>query len=211
MQPIQYRGEKKMMILRSSPLSPFGRKVKIAASLIGVRNKIEVVFADTNDPNEILREQNPLGKIPVLILEDGTTLYDSRVIVEYLDWLAGGGALIPADPKLRFNVLTQAARADGLTDAALLLVYEGRFRAPELHVAKWTDHQRGKIDRALTLFAAAPPSGKRDVAHIGLACALGYLDLRFDGHWRETHKDLAEWLTAFEADVPAFAETRPSA
>jgi glutathione S-transferase len=200
-----------MMILRSSPLSPFGRKVKIAASMIGVRDKIEMVFADTNDPNEILRKQNPLGKIPVLILEDGTTLYDSRVILEYLDWLGGGDVLIPADPKQRFPVLTQAARADGLTDAALLLVYENRYREPEHRVAKWTDHQHAKIERALTACAAAPPTGKRDVAHIGLACALGYLDFRFEGRWRDTHKDLVAWLDAFEAEIPAFAETRPSA
>lgn len=198
------------MILRSSPLSPFGRKVKIAASLTGVRDKIEVVFADTSDPTEVLHKQNPLGKIPVLILEDGTTLYDSRVILEYLDWLAGGDVLIPADPKQRFQVLTQAARADGLTDAALLLVYENRYREPEFRVAKWTDHQHAKIERALTACAAAPPAGKRNVAHIGLACALGYLDFRFDGRWREGHKNLVEWLAAFEADVPAYAETRPN-
>lgn len=199
-----------MMILRSSPLSPFGRKVKIAASMIGVRDKIEMVFADTNDPNEILRQQNPLGKIPVLILEDGMTLYDSRVILEYLDWLGGGDVLIPADPKQRFPVLTRAACADGLSEAALLLVYEDRWRAEEQRVAKWKHHQREKIERGLTAFAAAPPTGKRDVAHIGLACALGYLDFRFEGRWRDTHKDLVAWLAAFEAEIPAFAETRPS-
>jgi glutathione S-transferase len=199
-----------MMILRSSPLSPFGRKVKIAASMIGVRDKIEMVFADTSDPTEILREQNPLGKIPVLILEDNTALYDSRVILEYLDWLGGGDVLIPADPKQRFQVLTEAARADGLTDAALLLVYENRYREPEHRVAKWTDHQHGKIERALASFVGAPPTGKRNVAHIGLACALGYLDFRFDGCWRETHKNLVDWLAVFEAEIPAFGETRPN-
>ncbi len=78
-----------MMILRSAPASPFGRKVKIAADLLGLHDEIEVVFADTNDPGNSLRGQNPLGKIPVLILADGTMLYDSRVIVEYLDVLAG--------------------------------------------------------------------------------------------------------------------------
>ncbi len=98
-----------MMILRSSPPSPFGRKVKIAASLTGVRDKIEVVMADTTDPADVLRTQNPLGKIPALILEDGTMLYDSRVIVEYFDWLAGGDVLIPKDPKTRFTTLTRAA------------------------------------------------------------------------------------------------------
>lgn len=197
-----------MMILRSSPPSPFGRKVKIAAALTGVRDKIEIVIADTTDPNEVLRRQNPLGKIPTLVLEDGTTLYDSRVIVEYLDWLAGGNVVIPTEPKARFAALTRAALADGLLDAALLLIYEDRFRAPELKVAKWTDYQAEKIARVLDAFAAPPPTGKRDVAHIGLACALGYLDLRFGGRWRETHKNLVDWLAAFEAEVPAYAETR---
>lgn len=200
-----------MMILRSSPPSPFGRKVKIAASLLGVRDKIEIVVTDTMNPDAVFCGQNPVGKIPVLILEDGTKLYDSPVILEYLDYLAGGDVLIPADPKTRFKVLTRAACADGLLDAALLLIYEERFRAAELRVPKWVDHQSAKIDRALAAFAAEPPTGKRDVAHIGLACALGYLDLRFGGRWRESYKNLVDWLAAFEAEVPAFAETRVAA
>lgn len=197
-----------MMILRSSPPSPFGRKVKIAASLIGVRDKIEVVLADTNDPAEVLHKQNPLGKIPVLILEDGTALYDSRVILEYLDWLAGGGVLIPAEPKARFAVLTQAALADGILDAALLTVYEERLRTAEERSQKWKDRQADKIGRGLAVFEAAPPQGRRDLAHIGLACALGYLDLRLGGKWRQDHPKLIAWLAAFEAEVPAFAATR---
>jgi glutathione S-transferase len=197
-----------MMILRSSPPSPFGRKVKIAASLTGLKDKIEIVMADTLDPADALRTQNPLGKIPALILDDGTVLYDSRVIIEYLDFLAGGDALIPADPKTRYPTLTKAALADGILDAALLLIYEERFRAPEQRVAKWTDHQAEKMTRGLAVFAAAPPSGRRDVAHIGLACVLGYLDLRFSGQWRNSHKNLVAWLAAFEAEVPAFAATR---
>ncbi|MHB8883736.1 MAG: glutathione S-transferase family protein [Methylovirgula sp.] len=197
-----------MMILRSSPPSPFGRKIKIAAALAGLREKIEVVMADTTDPADVLRSQNPLGKIPVLILEDGTTLYDSRVILEYLDWLAGGNVLIPAEPKARFAALTQAALADGILDAAILQIYEERFRTPERREPKWTDYQSEKVVRALAIFDAAPPAGHRDVAHIGLACALGYLDLRFGGKWRETYKTLVPWLAAFEAEVPAFAATR---
>lgn len=197
-----------MMILRSSPPSPFGRKVKIAASLTGLKDKIEVVLADTTDPADVLRSQNPLGKIPVLILEDGTVLYDSRVIVEYFDWLAGGDVLIPAEPKARFATLTKAALADGVLDAAILQIYEERFRAPERREPKWTDYQAGKVARALAVFEVAPPSGRRDVAHIGLACVLGYLDLRFGGQWRENHKNLVAWLADFEAEVPAFAATR---
>jgi glutathione S-transferase len=120
-----------MMILRSSPPSPFGRKVEIAASIVGLAKEIDVVAADTGDPNEILRRQNPLGKIPVLVLEDGTAIFDSRVIVEYLDMRAGGDVLIPAEPKTRVKALTAAALADGILDAALLQIYEQRFRAPD--------------------------------------------------------------------------------
>ncbi len=85
-----------MLTLRSSPASPFGRKVKIAASLLDLIDRIEVVEADTSNPDDSLRQQNPLGKIPTLVLENGETLYDSRVILEYLDDLAGGGHIYPS-------------------------------------------------------------------------------------------------------------------
>lgn len=197
-----------MMILRSSPASPFGRKVKLAAAILGLSDRFQVVMADTNDPSEPLRRQNPLGKIPALILEDGQAIFDSRVILEYLDHLAGGGKIIPAGPT-RFSVLTRAALADGVADAALLRVYEARMREPAMHSAKWLEHQSGKIERGLAAFEANPPNpGDRDVAAIGLACALGYLDLRFAGEWRAAHPNLVAWLDAFAAAVPAFEDTR---
>ncbi len=196
-----------MMILRSSPPSPFGRKVKIAASIVGLTGEIEVVRADTSDPNDPLRQQNPLGKIPVLILEDATAIFDSRVIIEYLDMRAGGNLLIPSEPKARAKALTAAALADGILDAALLQIYEQRFRTPDAHSEKWLACQAEKIARALAVFAAAPPNGRRDAAHIGLACALGYLDLCFNGAWRDEHPSLVAWLDTFAADVPAFAAT----
>ena len=197
-----------MLVLRSSPASPFGRKVKIAAAVLGLSDRIEVVVADTNDPGDNLRSQNPLGKIPALILDDGATLYDSRVIVEYLDWLAGGGKIIPPAPE-RFRALTLQALADGMMDAAILQIYETRFREPSQYVAKWVDHQAGKIDRALERLEAGPPADDaRDVGAIALACALGYLDLRFAGRWRTGHPRLAAWLKAFAAGAPAFEETR---
>ena len=148
------------------------------------------------------------ARFPVAFVRgEGCRLWDDTG-KEYLDFLAGGDALIPADPKTRYPTLTKAALADGILDAALLLIYEERFRAPEQRVAKWTDHQAEKMTRGLAVFAAAPPSGRRDVAHIGLACVLGYLDLRFSGQWRNSHKNLVAWLAAFEAEVPAFAATR---
>ena len=198
-----------MLVLRSSPASPFGRKVKIAAAILGLADRIEIVNADTNDANDSLRRQNPLGKIPTLILEDGSALYDSRVIVEYLDGLAGGGKIIPAAPGPRFTALTRQALADGIMDAALLQVYEARFREPREHVAKWLDHQAAKVERSLKDLEAAPPEGDaRDVGAIALACALGYLDLRFAGRWRAAHPALVAWLDAFARGVPAFENTR---
>ncbi len=89
-----------------------------------------------------------------------------------------------------------------------MLVYEKRFRPPELWSQAWLDRQAEKVARGLAAFAAAPPAGARDIAHIGLACALGYLDLRFAGAWRDDYPVLAAWLDAFAADVPAFGATQ---
>jgi glutathione S-transferase len=197
-----------MMILRSSPASPFGRKVRIAAALLGLTEDIEIVAADTNDPQDSLRQQNPLGKIPVLIPEGEPPIFDSRIILEYLDHRAGGHRLIPADSRARVATLTIAALADGLIDASILQVYEGRFREPEMRDAKWLAYQAGKVARGLAFLETRAPAGDRDAAHIGLACALGYLDLRFAGSWRNDHPKLVAWLDAFATDVPAFEATR---
>ena len=197
-----------MLVLRSSPASPFGRKVKMAALELGLMDRIEIVVADTTDPSEPLRQQNPLGKIPALILEDGTTLFDSRVIVDYLDYLAGG-RLIPAG-EARFQQLRLQALADGICDAALLQVYEGRFRPEEGRNANWLTHQAGKVGRGLAALEAVPPAfpDRPGIGEIALACALGYLDLRFEGQWRSAHPQLVAWLDDFAARVPAFEETR---
>jgi glutathione S-transferase len=198
-----------MLVLRSSPASPFGRKVRIAAAILGLTERIEIVAADTNDANDSLRLQNPLGKIPALVLEDGAVLYDSPVIVEYLDWLAGGGRIIPTEPGPRFNVLTRQALADGIMDAALLQVYETRFREPGQHVAKWLDHQAAKVARGLARLEASPlETAAGDIGAVATACALGYLDLRFAGRWRADCPRLAAWLDDFAAATPAFEETR---
>ena len=197
------------MILRSAAASPFGRKVKIAAALLGLSGKLSVVDADTTNPEDSLRRENPLGKIPTLILDSTETLFDSRVIIAYLDHLAGGGTLIPADPDLRFPALRLEALADGICDAALLQVYEGRWRTdPSTHHPGWLDHQAGKMGRGLDWCEAAPPSGPVTVGHVALACALGYLDLRFEGSWRARYPGLVAWLDAFSASVPAFEATR---
>jgi glutathione S-transferase len=202
-----------MMILRSSPPSPFGRKVKLALGILGLDNDVTIEKADPTDANDSLRRQNPLGKIPALILEDGTVLYDSPVILEYLDQRAGGGKIVPKDADARFKALTLQALCDGILDAGILLVYEGRWRPPEMAVQKWVDHQTGKVTRALGVLEANPPAlaAMPDVGAIALACALGYGDLRFGGKWREGHPRLVRWLDAFAAKVPAFEKTRVTA
>lgn len=200
-----------MYTLRTSSASPFGRKVKIALHVIGLLPQVQVVPADTNDAGDNLRQQNPLGKIPVLLRDDGMAIYDSRVIIEYLDHLDGRGILIPAGAA-RFPVLIQQALADGLMDAALLQVYEKRYRPETGHDAKWMAYQQDKVLRALDAFTADLPKQLNDLPHVGeiaLASALGYLDLRFEGAWRATHPELVQWLAGFEARVPAFAATRP--
>ncbi|MBS0247966.1 MAG: glutathione S-transferase family protein [Proteobacteria bacterium] len=201
-----------MMILRHSPASPFVRKVKVAADLLGLTAQIELRDADTVSPELGFLGQNALGKIPTLVLDDGTTLFDSPVILEYLDHLVGGGRILPAEPKARFAALRLQALCDGILDAALLIVYEGRFRQPEMKVQAWIDRQLGKIDRALALLEAAPPviADMPDVGQITLACALGYLDLRLEGSWRKDHPKLVAWLDQFAARVPAFARTKPA-
>jgi glutathione S-transferase len=196
-----------MMTLRYSAASPYARKIRIAAELLGLGGSIEIVAASTTDPGDTLRQQNPLGKIPTLILEDGSALYDSRVIADYLDHL-GGGKLIPAEPARRFEALRLQALGDGINDAALLIRYETATRRAELRDQDAIDLQQGKIDRALASLDSAPPSGAVTIGQIAVACALGYLDLRFEGAWRAKYPKLVAWLAAFEMQVPAFAATR---
>lgn len=202
-----------MMLLYSAPASPFGRKVKMTARLKGLMDRITVETIDTSRPdNPALRSRNPLQKIPVLILEDGTEFYDSRVICEYLDSLTPAPPLFPASGGERFDVLRRGALADGIMEAALLLVYEKRFRTEEQRSELWTARQQSKIDAALDGLELAPPDrrGEPDYAHLALAAALGYLDFRHDGRWRANRPKLLAWLERFDADVPAFGETRPA-
>lgn len=201
-----------MLTVRSGGNSPFGRKVRIAVKVLKLEPKVTLAEASTVDPADPIREQNPLGKVPVLLMDDGTALYDSPVILEYLDHLAGGGVIIPKEPGARFAVLRLAALADGIMDASVLIGYENRFHAPEKREPKWIEHQAGKVARALAALEAAPAVAIDAPPHVGaitLACALGYRDFRFPGTWRGDHPRLSAWLDDFAARVPAFAATTP--
>src|SRR5262245_50904729 len=120
-----------MLSLRTSFSSPFGRKVRIAVSVLGLDDKVRIESASTQDAADPLQTQNPLGKVPVLRLDDGTWLFDSPVILEYLDMVAGGGRIIPKETNARFAALRLEALADGILEAGILQVYEGRYRPPE--------------------------------------------------------------------------------
>ncbi len=200
-----------MMILRSSPSSPFVRKVRIGMSVLGLDDRIEVRAVDLNDPADTIRAQNPLGKIPALIEEDGTAYYDSRVILDYLDHLAGGGRIVPREPKARFAALRLQALCDGILDASVLVVYEDRYRPADKRVEAWVERQEDKVARGLAALEAAPPAidATPDVGQIALACVLGYRDLRFNGSWRKLYPRLVAWHDDFAAAVPSFNATKP--
>jgi glutathione S-transferase len=200
------------MMLLSHPFSPYGRKVKIATALKGLKDRIEIVQVDTNplDNPEITRA-NPLGKIPALVIDGDAAIFDSHAICEYLDSLAPAPVLFPKGGVERMRTLTLGSLADGILDAALLLVYEKRFRPEDKWHLPWQERQQGKIDRSLDFLERSPParSASPDYGHLTLACALGYLDFRHEGKWRGDHPGLVAWLAEFARAVPAFEETTP--
>jgi glutathione S-transferase len=118
----------KKFVLRSTLTSPFGRKVRMAIDVLGLGERISVEPANPLDENDTLRQQNALGKMPCLVLSDGTSIYDSGVIIEYLQELAGSEQLLPAHGPARYQAMTRARLADGIMDASILMIYDSRFR-----------------------------------------------------------------------------------
>ncbi|MBN8198518.1 glutathione S-transferase family protein [Thalassospira povalilytica] len=198
------------MILRSSGPSPFGRKVKMVAKILGIYDRLTVEMSNTNDPQDTLRQQNPLGKIPILILDDGRKIFDSRVICEYLDAQVDGITLHPTESDARWEALTLQALGDGIVDASILQVYENRMRPEDKRHDDWLSYQADKVRRSLDQLSQTPPSleGDLTIGHVAIACALGYLDLRFEGKWRASYPALVAWLDAFRERVPAFDATK---
>lgn len=202
------------MKLLYSPASPYVRKVMVLAHETGLLGKIEIATVGTTPvaPDAGVAAANPLKKIPALIADDGMTLFDSPVICEYLDSLHSGPKMFPDGPA-RWQALRLQAAADGLLDAALLVVYESRFREEPMRNQAWVDGQLSKIDGALDAFEAAADSfGDRvDIGTITVGCALGYIDFRL-GHrdWRASRPKLAAWYKKFSAR-PSMDSTKPPA
>lgn len=201
-----------MKLLGSVP-SPYTRKVRIVLA----EKKIDCDFeiADVSQSDSAVAERNPLGKVPTLILDDGTALFDSRVIVEFLDGASPLARLIPEDNRERVAVRRWEALADGSLDAGLLLRYESQ-RAKREQSKAWTDKQAGKLRRGLATIAAelgerAWCHGDRyTLADIAVGCCLGWVDFRKPGGigWRDEYPNLAQHYGKL-MERPSFADTAP--
>lgn len=201
------------MRLFHSPTSPYVRKVMVLLHETGQLQDVEIVTGSGNPVNagNAPLDANPLGKVPALEREDGPALYDSRVICRYLDDRAKAG-LYPVGERL-WDTLVLEATADGILDAALLMIYETRLRPEDIRFAPWVEGQWAKIDRALEVLETrwiGHLQGPLDMGQIALGCALGYLDFRHDSRgWRVDHPHLAAWEAAFSRR-PAMVTTRPA-
>lgn len=196
-----------------SPASPFVRKVTVCAAELGLTLEHLPAAAHPINRDHRIVADNPLGQVPTLFTDDGHVLYDSRVICEYLDTLAGGGRLFPAPGPARWRALTEQSLADGLLDAGLLARYEELTRPPGQRSETWRNGQFDKIRCALDEMEkrAAGFGDRCDIGTITVGCALGWLDFRFgDLAWREGRPALAAWFERFDAR-PSMAGSRPAA
>jgi glutathione S-transferase len=183
--------------------SPFVRKVMVVAHEAGLVDKLELLDGGTTpiEANPILAKSNPVGKIPALILDDGTALANSSVICEYLDSLHSGAKMFPAIGAVRWEALHLQAICDGLMDAAVNNRYEIMVRPEGLRWADWSAAQLAKVDRVINSLETTAHSlgDKVDIGTISVGCACGYLDYRYDDrNWRGSHPKLAAWFAKFE-------------
>jgi glutathione S-transferase len=199
--------------LHWSPRSPFVRKVMIVLHEAGLLQRVELVrsVAAMTTPNAALMRDNPLSKIPALVLDDDSTLIDSRVICEYLDGLRTHGSLHPLAGDARWEALSRQALGDGMLDALVLwrneLNRSAGTQEPLLlnAFAAKIAATLARLEREAPRFALLP----FDIGHVAIGCALSYADFRFATlDWRRGHPQLAAWHTGFEAR-PSAVRTRP--
>ena len=202
------------LTLYHSATSPYVRKVMVLAHEAGLVDRIALVPASGTplDPGTVPVGANPLGKVPVLTRPDGGALYDSRVICRYLDALAGD-QFYPTGPR-QWDCLTLEATADGILDAALLMVYESRLRPTEMQMSDLVDGQWSKIARSVALLEErwmAYLAGPLCMGQIALACALGYLDFRHSARgWQDLAPQLAAWHAKMAARQSMIATAPPN-
>lgn len=198
-----------MTKLLYAPASPYSAKARMAAVSAGIA--IEEIVVDTGAEPAILIDNNPLGKIPVLITDDGESVYDSRAITQYLNRVSGG-ALFPRNAAKRTQAEQLEALGDGLCDCLLAHVYERRFRSEDMVQQSWLDKQWAKAVRALDHLNANPPrlSKRPNAGHLALRAALGYLELRFaEAKWERKRGKLVRWKRRFDEKFPDLAAVAP--
>jgi len=199
------------MKLHWSPRSPYVRKVMVVAHELGLADRIDCVrtAAATSKPSAELMLDNPLSKIPTLVLGDGTAIYDSPVICEYLDRLDGAQRLFPSQLKERITALRRQALADGVMD--FLILWRGELARPpeqrsQAHLASYPIKLKATLV-ALEKEAPDLEASAWSIGHIAIGCVLAYLDFRFaEQNWRQGHPRLAAWHAGF-ADRPAVRAT----
>ena len=198
------------MKLRYSPTSPYVRKVTVTALETGLDARIERVSTDIREPAADFLAENPLGKVPALITDDGLTLIDSPVICEYLDSLHAGPRLFPPEGAARWRALSLMALADGIADAGVLRRMES-LRPETEQSPSSMERQRQKVIRGLDALAAQVPSFDETltIGQIAAACCLGWLEFRFgEEEWRIGRPMLADWYSMF-VTRPSLVATMP--
>jgi glutathione S-transferase len=193
-----------------SPTSPFVRKVHILAIETGLVEQIDLITDHPFAEDSTVRERNPLGKVPALVLESGETLFDSPVICEYLDSLHDGEPLFPRSGHRRWSALRYQALGDGIMEATLLRRLE-MLRPSKEQSHAWIERQQAALRRSLGVLESEVSSlgDSFDIGAIAIVCALGYLDLRYrDLEWRRRHPELAHWMT-HHAPRPSVKSTIP--
>lgn len=193
-----------------SPASPYSAKVRMAAKFAGI--DAESVLTDTNAATGELIDNNPLGKIPTLITDQGQAIYDSRAIMQFLD-RAGGKRLYPRNAVKRTEVEVLEALCDGICDCLLAIMYERRFRPAEKIHQEWIDKQWTKATRGLDYLEANLPRTTKSLngGHFALAALIGYLGLRFAGQWERGRPKLKRWNAKFAASFPELVTMAPNA
>ncbi len=203
-----FPGRAVMTRILYSNASPYSAKVRMAAAYAKI--PFESVAVDTSAEPAVLMDANPLGKIPVLLADDGVPVYDSRAITQQLNRMSGN-LLFPRNALKRMEAERLEALADGIADCLLAHVYERRFRPEEKIHQPWMDKQWSKVTRALDyLDANAPRLGRKiNAGHIALRAALGYLSLRFGEEWQRGRAKLKRWVKRFDENFPELLEFAP--
>lgn len=202
------------MKLWYSPASPFVRKTLILAYERELIEKLELLNAAANivKPDKGVVASNPTGKIPTLVLDDGSVLFDSRVICAYLDSIHDGKKMTPRSGSKRFEIMTLEALGDAIMDASVANRYETHLRPPEHQWQPWSEGQMFKVNNGLDQIEEKWLKSLGRVPNMGsisVACALGYLDFRYpDLNWRKGRKGLARWFKRFEQRA-SYIATQP--